>query len=268
MAGANFCKADLSGATLRDADLHRANLDNADLRGADLSGANLELAILVGAKVADASFTGCRVYGIAAWDLDLAEVRDQSDLRITKHKGVNITVGDLEVAQFIYLLSNNKSLRRVIDTVTYKVVLILGRFTPERKRVLDALREELKTHDRLPVVFDFEQPSSQSRDETVMTLAGMARFVIADITDARSVLQELRGIVPNRPSLPVQPILLKDQQEPGMFDFFKPFTLVRKTWYYINEDDLLASIKQVIASAEGNLPREHRSAVKPATAHP
>jgi hypothetical protein len=31
----------------------------------------------------------------------------------------------------------------VIDTITSKAVLILGRFTDERKAVLDALREEL-----------------------------------------------------------------------------------------------------------------------------
>ena len=44
-------------------------------------------------------------------------------------------VDDLEVAQFIYLLLNNQNVRQVIDTITSKIVLILGRFTPERKAV-------------------------------------------------------------------------------------------------------------------------------------
>ena len=78
-----------------------------------------------------------------------------------------ITVDNLEVAQFIYLLLNNERIRHVIDTITSKAVLILGRFTPERKAVLDALREELRKRDYLPVLFDFDKPASKDLTETV-----------------------------------------------------------------------------------------------------
>jgi hypothetical protein len=89
-------------------------------------------------------------------------------------------------------------------------VLILGRFSlPERKRVLDALRDELRKPGRnyVPVVFDFKKPTSRTTDETITLLARMARFVIADISDAKSVLQELRSIVPDKPSVPVAQLL-------------------------------------------------------------
>lgn len=78
----------------------------------------------------------------------------QRDLVITPDHQPAVTVDDLKVAQFIYLLLANPNIRAVIDTITSKVVLILGRFTEERKAVLDALRDELRNHKLTPVVFD------------------------------------------------------------------------------------------------------------------
>ena len=61
----------------------------------------------------------------------------------------DITVDDLKMAQFIYLPFVNEKIRIVIDTMTSKAVLILGRFTPERKAVLDKIHEQLREkHDR------------------------------------------------------------------------------------------------------------------------
>jgi len=77
-------------------------------------------------------------------------------------------------------------------------VLTLGRFSEYRKPVLDAIREELRKHNYLPIMFDFEATTNQTIIETVKTLAGLSRFVIADLTDARSVPQELQIIAPLR----------------------------------------------------------------------
>jgi hypothetical protein len=66
----------------------------------------------------------------------------QANLAITPDGESKIHVDRLEIAQFIYLLLNNPKIRDVIDTITSKVVLILGRFTPERKAVLDAIRDQ------------------------------------------------------------------------------------------------------------------------------
>src|SRR5262249_38735213 len=142
----------------------------------------------------------------------------QQNLVITPRDEPEITVDNIEVAQFIYLMLNNQKVREVIDTITSKAVLILGRFTNERKAVLDALREELRKRNYLPILFDFSVPATRDITETISLLARMSRFVVADITDARSIPQELAVIVPN---LPLQPLLLKGSAEYGMFEHFK-----------------------------------------------
>jgi hypothetical protein len=146
---------------------------------------------------------------------------------------------------------NNERIRRAIDAITSKVVLILGRFSPTRKPVLDAIRNEIRALNYLPILFDFDKPSSLTTVETVSTLAHLARFVIADLTDAKSVLQELQAIVPSSPSVIVQPLLLTSQEEPGMFDFIRSFPWVLSTYRYESVETLLSELKQaVIAPAE------------------
>ena len=276
LAGANLMWACLGGVDLREANLEGANLteadfsrgaisrsdmsDVADLRGANLGGANLAKANLAEANLSeanlnradltDADLTGCRIYGVSAWGLKLEGAKQQS-LAITPAGESQITVDDVEVAQFVYLLLHNKNIRKVIDTITSKVVLILGRFTDERKKVLDALREELRKRDYTPILFDFEKPRSRDTDETITLLARMAKFIIADVSDARSVLQELRAIVPDLPSVPVQSIILATQEEPGMFDFYRNKPSFLTVHRYADQQQLLADLSdKVIRPAE------------------
>ena len=100
----------------------------------------------------------------------------RKSLIITPHNQPTITVDNLEVAQFIYLLLNNEKIRDVINTIGKKGVLILGRFTRERKAVLNAVREELRRLDYVPMLFDFEKPTDKDFTETIMTLAETEPF--------------------------------------------------------------------------------------------
>ena len=253
LTSADLSRADLKGADLSHANLFKAYLSKTDLSGANLSGADLERAVLVGTNLKNSDLTDCRVYGISTWDLEL-EGAKQRDLVITTGDQPEITVDNLEVAQFIYLLLHNEKIRHVIDTITSKVVLILGRFTPERKAVLDALREELRKRDYLPVLFDFAPSQSRDITETVSLLARMARFVVVDITDARSIPQELSIIVPDLPSVPVQPLLQEGAGEYGMFEHFRRYPWVLETYYYPSIQYLIAALgERVISPAEAKV---------------
>src|SRR5262249_34424321 len=104
LSEAYLFKADLHGADLRGAKLIAAHLFKADLSGADLRGVNLFAARLVDTDLRDADLTGCFVYGVSAWGLKL-EGAKQQNLIITNlvENEPEITVDNLEVAQFIYL---------------------------------------------------------------------------------------------------------------------------------------------------------------------
>jgi hypothetical protein len=91
---------------------------------------------------------------------------------------------------------------------------------------LDRLREELGRRDCLPILFDFEKPKSRDTVSTVRTLAGIFKFVIADLTEAKSVLEESEAIVPEYPSVPVRFIILESEQEAGMLDHITQYRSV------------------------------------------
>jgi uncharacterized protein YjbI with pentapeptide repeats len=272
LMGVNLIRAQLMGANLRKAKLIQADLTGADLMGAnlseaDLSGANLEETRLVRTNLRNADLNGCRIYGLSAWDLDLAGAT-QTSLIVTPNGQSAITVDSLEVAQFIYLMITNKNLRSIVDAISQKLVLILGRFKPHRKDILDAIRDELRNRNLLPVLFDFEKPSSRDITETISTLAHMAKFVIADVTDAKGIPQELQRIVPDLPSVPVQPLLQANANEYGMFEHFKRYPWVLPVHRYRDLDDLLASLsKKVIAPPEAKVKeiRERSNATTPIT---
>ena len=257
LSGANLQSAQLDsaalcGVDLRNADLRRANLFGADLQGADLRQANLRFTNLLDADLRNADLTGSLVFGVSAWNLKL-EKTVQRDLVITEFNQPPVTVDTIEVAQFIHLLLHNEKIRDVIDTITSKVVLILGRFTDERKAVLDALREELRKRDYLPILFDFAVPATRDITETVSLLARMARLIIADLTDPSSIPKELEAIVPSL-AVPVQPLLEGSSRPYAMFKDYWKYEWVLPVYRYEGLEPLLAALAEnVIAPAEAKM---------------
>jgi uncharacterized protein YjbI with pentapeptide repeats len=212
LTGARLARADLNGAYLLGAKLTGASLEQAllyaaNLAEADLSGADLSAAILVRADLEGADLTGCRVFGISAWRLNLERTK-QKDLIITNLYEPAVTVDDIEVAQFVYLLLHNEKIRNVIDTIGKKGVLLLGRFTEGRLQILERLREKLRNLGYVPMVFNFDKPETKDFTETVRLLANLSHFVIVDITNPRSAPLELQATVPDY-MVPFVPILYR-----------------------------------------------------------
>lgn len=238
---ANLSEAKLQGAKLTGANLRSVNLSRANLGGADLSNVSL-----VQTRFAGANLTGCRVYGVSAWDLDL-QGAIQDTLIVTAVEDKNqISVDSLGVAQFVYLLLNNQNIRGVVETITSKAVLILGRFTPERKVILDALADRLREHNLLPIIFDFEQPKSRDFTETIKTLAGMSLFVIVDITNPKSAPLELQAIVPDY-QIPFVPIIQEGEQPFSMFkDLGKYDWMLKPVISYKSREILAESFKEAV----------------------
>jgi len=250
---ANLVDANLSGTDLRGAILNAANLIHANFSGANLSRADLYSATLVNTDLTRADLTGCHIHGVSAWRLKLDSRTKQQNLVITGTDEPTVTVDNIEVAQFIYLMLNNQKVRDVIDTITSKVVLILGRFTDERKAVLDALREKLRERDYLPILFDFAVPATRDITETVSLLARMARFIIADLTDPSSIPKELEAIVPQL-AVPVQPLLEGASRPYAMFKDYWKYDWVLPVYRYKEPEQLLATLaEKVIAPAEGKV---------------
>ncbi len=267
LAGAHLVRTNLRQTILSRANLAHANLEHADLRAVSLRRAKLDHANLTGAVLRHASLaevsiegailTGCEIYGIAAWNLR-GTPKDQTNLTIrATQEEPAVSVDDLEVAQFVYLLLHNEKIRSVIDTVGRKAVLILGRFTAERKAVLNALRDALRVYGYVPMLFDFDEPGSRDLTETIVALAHMSRFIVADLTDPRSVPQELTAIIPDLPSVPVVPIVLAAQKEYAMFEHWTRYPWVLPILRYRDSADLLQRLQtSAIAKAERKAQRQ------------
>lgn len=230
LIGTKLRRADLRGSSLRRACLHRADLQGSNLRHTSLSETDLE----------GANLSGSEVYGAGIWGIK-GEPANQTGLIIqATFESPPITVDDLDTAQFLFVLLDNLKIADVIETAASRTVLILGRFTPARKRVLEAIKTRLLARNFVPVLFDFAKPRGRDLTETVASLAYMTCFIIADLTDAKSIPQELSYIVPYLPSVPIVPLIGKNERPYALFEHFTRYSWVRPAVKYESLAHLLS----------------------------
>ena len=104
---------------------------------------------------------------------------------------------DIRVAQFHNIVDEPGSVGKLLAATTKRVVLILGRFLPRRKRVLDRLAKALGERGKIAVIFDFPSPDDREVSDTVRFIAGMSEFIVVDLTKASSVPLELQATIPD-----------------------------------------------------------------------
>jgi hypothetical protein len=143
----------------------------------------------------------------------------------------------------------------ILSRTVERRVLILGRFSARRLPVLQAIKDRLAEHKNgyLPELFTFKRPDSRDLVESIVGFATMSRFVIADLSEPRSIPQELQAIVPALQSVPVVPIINEGGREFATFSALarRP-NVAQPTLRYKNVEDLAAKLDEVIVPiAEG-----------------
>ena len=239
--GADLSRADLTGADLSGAYLIRTDLTRATLKNATLCGAVLEGALLVETDLTDVDISKSRVYGISVWNTK-GEPKNQSSL-IVSHQGESeILVDSLEMAHFIYLMVNHKNLRKMLNSVTERGVLLLGPFEDGGLKFLQRIASERRKNNYLPIIFDFERPGKMDYTETVTTLVGLSRFVIAELSGP-SVSYELGNIVSNH-ALPFVSIGQKGKRRFSMIDDLKKYPWFLDTVEYSTVEELITCLRK------------------------
>jgi uncharacterized protein YjbI with pentapeptide repeats len=245
--------SDFSGASICGAELGRANLSRSRLVGTNLSqslmrGTDLSECVFIGTNISDADLGYARVYGVSVWDV-VGTPRDATNLIVTRSGSATLSIDSLPLAQFMYMLIHNENFRTVLDTLTTKVVLILGNFSDEYKPVLDGIRDKLRQLGLVPVLFDFSGPASKDTTGTVETLARISRFIIADLTAPSSIPHELATTVPFLRTTPVLMIRQLDATGYSMVENLKAYPWVLDIYEYDSKDSLLEQISEVIKPA-------------------
>lgn len=125
-----------------------------------------------------------------------------------------ITVDNLEIAQFIYLILNNKKISNLITTLRTKAVLILGSFHNDSKikitpkKILERIKKELLNNNYIPIIFDFESSKKLDLINTIKTLALLSSFIIVDLSIPAGQLVEIGNLAREFP-IPFIPIASK-----------------------------------------------------------
>ncbi|MEO6545416.1 MAG: CHAT domain-containing protein, partial [Nitrospiraceae bacterium] len=145
----------------------------------------------------------------------------------------------------------------IMSELSKRRVLILGRFTGRRLEVLKGIKAHLEKHPNryIPELFTFQRPESRDLVESIIGFAALSRFVIADLSEPKSVQSELEAIVPHFQSVPMVPVINRTGKEYAAFSSVqRRENVVKPTVRYLNLGDLIKKLDdQVVPLAEKKL---------------
>ncbi len=98
-------------------------------------------------------------------------------------------------------------------------------------------------------MFDFAAPESRDVSEAVSTLAHLARFIVADISDPRSIPHELAIVVRALPSVTIVPLIERGQVPYGMFAHIQRYEWVKPLIEYDPDVDPRQLVAGILAAA-------------------
>jgi len=163
----------------------------------------------------------------------------------------------IEQTQRIARDLDGRNFADIVSELSRRRVLILGRFTRRRLAVLEAMKKRLAELPRsyIPELFTFSKPVSRDLVESILAFAGLSRFIIADLTDPKSVPSELQAIVPQFPSVPVVPIIdIRDREYATFSSIKRRENVIKPTLRYRSTEDLLDRLtREAIPRAERKL---------------
>jgi hypothetical protein len=110
---------------------------------------------------------------------------------------------------------------------------------------LDAIADGLRRRGFLPIIFDFEKSQERDFTETIMVLAGLSLFVIADITNPKASPLELHATVPNY-MIPFVPIIQEGELPFSMFVDLQRFDWVLNVVVYDHLTNLLNNLDAAV----------------------
>lgn len=145
----------------------------------------------------------------------------------------------------------------LMSEMTKRRVLILGRFTGRRLKILKAIQARLEEHPNRykAELFVFDRPELRDLVESIIGFAAFSRFIVADLSEPKSIQSELEAIVPHFMSLPVVPIINRTGKEYATFSSIRRRqNVVQPTVRYRDLDDLLEKLDgEVVPNAEAKL---------------